>query len=71
MKDVWIDYMTVIWEAPQSDGGSAITGYSLEQRDAFDVNYNFVAAVDANTTQYQVRFPLLTSKCHSVIYFCF
>jgi len=71
VKDVWKDYMTVIWEAPQSDGGSAITGYSLEQRDAFDVNYKFVATIDANTTQYQVRFATVTSECHSVIYFCF
>jgi len=55
VTDIWKDYMTVVWEAPQSDGGSAVTGYTLEQRDAFDVNYKFIASVDANTTQYQVR----------------
>ena len=54
VTDVWKDYMTVVWEAPQNDGGSAVTGYTLEQRDAFDVNYKFIASVDANTTQYQV-----------------
>ena len=54
MKDIWKDYMTVVWEVPSSDGGSAITGYTLEQRDAFDVNYKFIANIDANVTQYQV-----------------
>ena len=54
VTDIWKDYMTVVWEAPKSDGGSPITGYTLEQRDAFDVNYKFVASLDANTTQYQV-----------------
>jgi len=58
VKDIWKDYMTVVWEAPESDGGSSITGYTLEQRDAFDVNYKFVTSTDANITQFQVCLPL-------------
>ena len=46
--------MTVLWDAPESDGGSPLTVYTLEQRDAFEVSYKFVIELDANTTMYQV-----------------
>lgn len=55
VTDVWKDYVTVIWEEPESDGGSPVTGYTIEQRDAFEVGYRYVAAVNANTYQFQVK----------------
>ena len=54
VTDVWSDYISILWEAPESDGGSPLTGYTIEQRDAYDVGYKFVASVDPNTTTFQV-----------------
>lgn len=53
VHDVWSDYIGFTWEAPESDGGSALTGYTIEQRDTYDIGYRFLASVDANCTSYQ------------------
>ena len=54
VTDVWKDYISVTWEPPIKDGGSPLTGYSLEQRDALEIGYRFVANVDASCSLYQV-----------------
>ena len=32
--DYWSDYITIAWDTPKSDGGSPITGFVVEKRDA-------------------------------------
>ena len=39
VTDVWKDYMMLVWEAPDSDGGSPISGYNIEQKDTYEVSY--------------------------------
>lgn len=48
------DYIVVGWDAPETDGGSPITSYIIEKRDAKRSEYIYIADVDANTFQYKV-----------------
>ena len=41
--------MTVVWDAPESDGGSPITSYTVQRRDARRESYQDVAQPDAAT----------------------
>ena len=41
------------------DGGSPLTGYTIEQRDALEPAFKFLASLDANTTAFQVFIYLL------------
>ena len=54
VTEIWSDHMMLQWEPPSSDGGSPITGYTIEQRDTSDVHFIFVAAVKKDVTSYQV-----------------
>jgi Fibronectin type III domain len=54
VTEVWKDYITVTWEPPLKDGGSPLMGYTVEQRDALEVGFKFVASVNATQTLYQV-----------------
>lgn len=49
------DHMTVAWEVPETDGGSPITGYVIERRDARRDSYISGATADADTLQTVVK----------------
>ena len=49
------DHVTVAWEIPETDGGSPITGYVIERRDARRDSYISGATVDADTLQTVVK----------------
>jgi len=54
LTDVWKDYAGLMWEEPETDGGSPLTNYAVYMRDVSDLDYKFVANVNANTTAHQV-----------------
>ena len=47
------DYIVIRWEAPESDGGSPVTGYVVEKRDAKRPGFIFIADVAADTFTYK------------------
>ena len=49
VTEVFKDFVVVAWDTPESDGGSPITEYLVEKRDAKRETYTKVAAVDATT----------------------
>ena len=51
--DIWRDYIQIAWGSPEDDGGSPITGYSIEQRDALEPSFRFLASLDQSTTSFQ------------------
>jgi len=55
MRAVAVDstYIDLAWDSPDSDGGSALTGYVIEKRDMKRADFVFVANVDATTQQYR------------------
>ena len=46
------DYVVVTWDAPEDDGGSPITGYKLEKRDAKKSSY--ISAGSTETTELKI-----------------
>lgn len=54
VKEVYKDYIVVGWEVPESDGGSPITGYVVEKRDAKRTAYVKAATVEGKTFSLKV-----------------
>ena len=53
VKDYWSDSITITWEAPEHDGGSPITGYLIEQRDALYPKWAKAASLEADVFHYK------------------
>jgi len=53
VKDYWTDYITVMWDSPESDGGSPVTSYIVEKRDVSRPTWLKSGTVDADCTQFK------------------
>ena len=51
--EVDASFITLVWDIPATDGGSAVTGYVIEKKDVKRADYVFLANVDATTLQYK------------------
>ena len=53
VKEVSKDYVILEWEAPESDGGSDITTYLIEKRDASKTSWHSAGSVDSHTNKFR------------------
>lgn len=54
VTEVYKDHISLSWEEPESDGGSPITGYVIEKRDASKTTWITAGNVDKDTMSFQV-----------------
>ena len=54
VKEVYKDYIVVAWDASESDGGSPITGYTVEKRDVKKTSFIKAATVKENVFELKV-----------------
>ena len=50
--DIWRDHIAITWDAPETDGGSPLTGYAVQCRDSFESSYRLLATVKPDATSY-------------------
>jgi titin len=58
-KDINRTAITLRWQEPETDGGSPLTGYMLEQREAKRTQWTKVTTVKPDNTTYQVSHGML------------
>ena len=61
VTEVSKDYATLTWEAPESAGGTDITGYTIEKRDLSKTSWVTAGTVGPDTTSFKV--PKLFEGC--------
>ena len=54
VTEVHKDYACLAWDIPESDGGSPITGYNIEKRDASKTNWMSAGNSDGKTLNFRV-----------------
>ena len=54
VTEYWTDFISLAWEAPENDGGSPITGYIIEKRDAMRTMWVKATTVGADMLNYKV-----------------
>ena len=54
IKEVNKDYVIIAWDAPEHDGGSPITAYSVEKRDVKKSSYINAGSTDGKTFELKV-----------------
>lgn len=67
VKEVWTNFITISWDAPEKDGGSPITGYIIEKRDALRPMWLKAGTVEAGQTTFKVQGFVGTSFCWNIL----
>ena len=62
-KDINIDAVTLIWKAPEDNGGCPITNYIVEQSEAGQIGFQVISSTVARTT---LRVSKLAKDCDYV-----
>lgn len=55
VSEVGADFVTLKWSAPKSDGGKAITAYSIEKRDMTRMIWVHVTDVKSGSREYTIK----------------
>ena len=53
MKEVAPTNISLVWDTPDNDGGTPITGYTVEKADAKRRNFSNIGKTDADTQSYK------------------
>ena len=53
VKEVYKDFVVLAWDAPEFDGGSPITGFHVEKKDASKTS--FIKADQVNGSTYELK----------------
>ena len=54
VKEIYKDYIVMTWEAPKDDGGSPITGYTIEKKDTRKTSFMSAGSTDGSTYEFKI-----------------